>query len=105
VIALYLFVLGLEPWVNAVILILFAVLVFVPIRYLYPSRMQRGQRITYALGIVWAVMVFWMLVQFPSPSRPLVLATLFFPAYYVTMSIWVHLRTPPSPRHTPRPAD
>ena len=105
VLALYLFVLGWEPWVNAVVLMLFAVLVFVPIRYLYPSRMRRGQRTTYALGIVWAALVFWMLVQFPAPSRTLALATLFFPAYYVTVSIWVHLHTPPSPQHTRRPGD
>ena len=31
----------------------------------------------------------------------LALATLLFPAYYVAVSLWLHLRTPPSPQHVP----
>ncbi|MBX3026649.1 CDP-diacylglycerol O-phosphatidyltransferase [bacterium] len=102
VVALYLFVLGWPAWVNALVLIVFAVLVFVPIRYLYPSRMRTAQKTTYALGAVWGACVFWMLAQFPAPSRLLSVGTLLFPAYYVGISVFLHLRTPPSPT---RPAD
>lgn len=105
VVALYLFVLGWPPWLNALVLIAFAVLVFVPIRYLYPSRMPTAQRTTYVLGTAWAVAVFWMLAQFPTPSRALSLGSLLFPAYYVGVSVWLHLRTPPSPARPPAHAD
>lgn len=101
VVALYLFVLGWPPWLNALVLVAFAVLVFVPIRYLYPSRMPTAQKTTYVLGAAWAVGVFWMLAEFPSPSRALSLGTLLFPAYYVGVSLWLHLRTPPSPPRRP----
>jgi phosphatidylcholine synthase len=97
VIALYLFVLGWPRWLNAATLVFFAVMVFVPIRYLYASRMPTAQKTTYLLGSVWAIAVFWMLAQFPTPPRALSLATLLFPAYYVAISLWLHLHTPPSP--------
>ena len=105
VLALYLFVLGWPTWVNALWVIGFAVMVFVPIRYLYPSRMPTAQKTTYALGAIWAIAVFWMLAQFPTPSRTLVLLTLLFPAYYVGISFWLHLNTPPSPQSAPVRAD
>jgi len=97
VVAFYLFLLGWPTWLNAFVLIGFSVMVFVPIRYLYPSRMPTAQKTTYALGAVWMVGVFWMLAQFPTPSHALVLLTLLFPAYYIGISFWLHLRTPPSP--------
>jgi len=97
VVAFYLFLLGWPTWLNAFVLIGFSVMVFVPIRYLYPSRMPTAQKTTYALGAIWMVGVFWMLAQFPTPSHLLVLLTLLFPAYYIGISFWLHLRTPPSP--------
>lgn len=97
VMALYLFLLGWPAWVNALWLIAFSILVFVPIRYLYPSRMPVLQKTTYALGALWGVGVFWMLAQFPSPSYMLTVATLLFPAYYVAVSLWLHVTLPPSP--------
>lgn len=101
VLALYLYVLDWTPRTNALVLLGFAAAVFVPVRYLYPSRMTAGLRgPTYALGIVWGVLVFWLLAQFPEPSPALARVTLFFPAYYVLASLWLHLRTPPSPPGT-----
>lgn len=97
VVALYLFILGWPKWLNALVLVAFAVMVFVPIRYLYPSRMPTAQKTTYVLGAVWGVGVFWMLAQFPTPSYALSVTTLLFPAYYIAVSLWLHFRTPPSP--------
>jgi phosphatidylcholine synthase len=52
IVVLYLFVLQLPPDVNAVILIGFAAMVFVPIRYIYPSRTTILPRTTNVLGAV-----------------------------------------------------
>jgi phosphatidylcholine synthase len=94
---LYLFVLDAPLWFNVAVLAVLSVLVFVPIRYLYPSRAAKARKRTYLLGIVWGTMVIWLVLQFPSPSRPLALVSLFFPAYYVALSIKLHLNSPPSP--------
>lgn len=105
IVVLYLFVLDWSPTTNALILLGFSAAVFIPIRYLYPSRMTSGLRLpTYLLGTLWGVLIFSLLAQFPTPSAWLARLTLFFPAYYVAASLWVHWHTPPSPRHTPEPA-
>jgi phosphatidylcholine synthase len=99
IIALYLYVLDWSSAANAWALIAFSAAVFVPIRYLYPSRMTTARLPTYVLGGIWGALVFWMLAQFPHPSSTLARLTLFFPLYYMAVSLWIHLRTPPSPRH------
>ena len=86
IVVLYLFVLELSPGVNALILLGFAVLVFVPIRYVYPSRTTILPRTTNVLGAVWGAMGIAILWQYPQVSRPLVLASLAFPVYYVVLS-------------------
>ena len=37
------------------VFVILALLVFVPIRYLYPSRTPTARRTTYVLGGVWAI--------------------------------------------------
>lgn len=94
IVVLYLYVLDWPLWVNVAWLIGLSILVFVPIRYLYPSRNRIAQKTTYALGVMWALLVFVLVAQLPSPSRDLALVSLFFPAYYVAVSFWVHFRLP-----------
>lgn len=100
VIALYLYIFHWPPLVNAGVLLVFSALVFVPIRYLYPSRMPTAQRLTYGLGAAWGVAVFALLSQFPQPSRRLAFLSLVFPAYYMAVSLWLHWRVPASPPRT-----
>ena len=90
IVVFYLFVAGFAPPVNAAILMALAVLVFVPIRYVYPSRTTYAQALTVGLGTAWAVAMIIMLWQFPAVSRPLLLASLAFPVYYVALSLWLH---------------
>ncbi len=99
VIALYLYVFQWPAMVNAAVLLLFSALVFVPLRYLYPSRMPTARRLTYVLGAIWGAAVFVLLSQFPHPSRSLAAASLAFPAYYMAVSLWLHWHTPTSPHH------
>lgn len=94
VVVLYLYVLGWPVWVNVGWLVGLSILVFVPIRYLYPSRNRIAQKTTWALGAIWGILLFVLLFQIPQPSRALALVSLFFPAYYVLMSFWLHFRLP-----------
>ncbi len=92
VVVFYLYALGSPLWFNTSILIILSILVFVPIRYLYPSKNRTAQRTTYALGIIWAVCMFTLMAQFPTPSRGLARFSLFFPIYYVAISFHLHFR-------------
>jgi phosphatidylcholine synthase len=91
VVAFYLWVAGWSPEINAAILLGLAILVFVPIRYVYPSRTVACRTPTNVLGAIWAVLLLVMLWRHPDVSRPLFLASLVFPAYYMTLSIWLFL--------------
>ena len=94
----YLMVSGWSPGANAAVLLLLAVLVFVPIRYVYPSRTPILQWQTNALGVLWGVLLLAMLWQFPAVSRSLFLVSLVFPIYYVALSLVLHARTASRPR-------
>jgi phosphatidylcholine synthase len=87
IVVLYLYVLGLAPAVNVAVLLALAVLVFVPIGYVYPSRTPTLRALTIVLGTIWAVLVVAMIWSLPAPPRPLVASTLVFPAYYFGLSL------------------
>jgi phosphatidylcholine synthase len=92
IVVFYLVALGWPATVNGVVLLALAVMVFVPIRYLYPSRTPVLRWPTNALGVVWGVMMLVLLWQYPAVSRPLLWASLAFPAYYLALSMALHLR-------------
>jgi len=92
IVVFYLLVLRLPPEVNALILLGLAVMVFVPIRYLYPSRGPSYRGLTIGLGVVWGVLMLVMLWQFPAVSRPILAASFVFPAYYTILSFVLHAR-------------
>ena len=92
VVTFYLLIARWPSAVNAAILLVFAVLVFVPIRYIYPSRTPRWQVLTNVAGVVWAGLLLTMLWNYPVVSRPLFYVSLAFPAYYFLLSFWLHFR-------------
>jgi phosphatidylcholine synthase len=92
VVALYLYVLGAPLWFNAFLLLIFSILVFVPIRYVYPSRSPYYRALTNILGIAWGIAVLAIIYLLPEPPRALVYGSLFFPIYYVCLSLWLETR-------------
>jgi phosphatidylcholine synthase len=92
IVALYLYALSLPQVVNAVILVVLSVLVFVRIGYIYPSRTPVLKNLTVVLGAVWAVMIVVLILMLPSVSRPLLVASLFFPIYYTVLSFALQVR-------------
>ena len=87
IVVFYLLVARLPAVVNAAILLALAVMVFVPIRYLYPSRTPILMWPTNILGAIWGVLMLVMLWQYPAISRPVFLASLVFPVYYIAVSL------------------
>ncbi len=77
--------------VNAAVLVVLAILVFVPIRYVYPSRMTTLRVPTLLLGTMWGVLFAWMLWRLPAVDGPWTMVSLIFPAYYIALSLWRHL--------------
>ena len=92
IVVFYLVVLGAPPAVNAAVLIGLAVLVFVPIAYVYPSRTPTLRVPTLALGLTWALLVLVMIWQFPGrlAARPLPVADL--PRLLLVLSLVLNVR-------------
>ena len=87
IVVFYLYVARWAPATNAAILLVLALLVFVPIRYVYPSRTPIWRPLTLALGATWAALLFALLWQMPDVSPSLLWASMVFPAYYALLSI------------------
>jgi len=96
VVTFYLLVAGWSSTVNVVVLLTIVVLVFVPIRYLYPSRAPVLRLVTNVLGAGWSVLMLLMLWRYPLVSRPVFWASLVFPVYYLSLSFFLHGVRPPA---------
>jgi phosphatidylcholine synthase len=92
IVVFYLLMAGWPQVVNAAIVAAFAVLVFVPIRYIYPSRTPLWRVTTNVLGVIWAVMMLVMLWRYPAVHRGLFAASMVFPVYYFALSAAVSLK-------------
>ncbi len=89
IVAFYFYVLKTPLWVNAFLVLIFSALVFVPIRYLYPSRSPVLRGLTVSLGVLWGIMVLIIIYLLPQPPTAIVLGSLLFPAYYLILSFWL----------------
>lgn len=109
IIAFYLYVLEPPPWLALAVLIGFAVLTFVPARYLYPTHRGRLNRLTNYLGAAWALLLVALIWRLPverpiqaaldAATRALVLVSLLFPAYYLLVSWTISLQIRQRARH------
>jgi phosphatidylcholine synthase len=92
IVAFYVIVLDVSELATAVAIVVFTVLVFVPVRYLYPSRTRVHQGLNLALAALWLVAYAVLLLQFPDPNPLVVIASLAYLAYYVGVSVYVTVR-------------
>jgi phosphatidylcholine synthase len=90
VVAIYLWLLGISPAAGTAWVVGFAAAVFVPVKYLYPSKMPVLRRTTTVAGIVWGLMLTAAILN-PDAARRfrLVEISLVFPAYYMVLSFWL----------------
>ncbi len=89
IVVFYLYVLKTPLWINAFLIIACSALVFVPMKYIYPSRSPRFRVPTNVLGALWAASIFYTIYRLPNPPRAAVFASLVFPAYYTALSLWL----------------
>jgi phosphatidylcholine synthase len=92
IVVFYLYVLQTPAWINAFAIVALAILVFVPIRYIYPSRSPGFRFLTNFLGALWGAAVVYIIYRLPEPSTELAMMSLLFPAYYTALSLWLEFR-------------
>lgn len=96
VVVFYMYLLATPPAVNALVFLVLAVLVFVPIKYLYPSKTKTLRPLTLGLGLLWALALAGLLVTFDAPSPLLLGLSFIFPVYYFGLSFYLHFRRRPA---------
>ena len=96
IVVFYFYVLQWPRWVNAFAILFLSILVFVPIKYVYPSRSPHFRLFTNSIGAIWAVAVLAIIYLLPQPPRGLVFVSLLFPAYYTLLSFWLGFRRVPA---------
>lgn len=92
IVLVYFAMFHLDPAVNAATLLGLAALVFVPIRYVYPSRTPILQPLTLVLGTAWALLVLLAIWRLPIVPAWLAGASLVFPIYYIGLSLALEWR-------------
>jgi len=81
-----------RPETVALVLLGFAAAVFVPIRYVYPSRTPTLQAVTLLLTSAWALQVLAMIAWIDDVPAWLRWSAWIYPAYYVALSLLLHRR-------------
>ncbi|MCC6153446.1 MAG: hypothetical protein IT367_06785 [Candidatus Hydrogenedentes bacterium] len=92
IVALYIVLLDLSPEANFRIILFFTVLVFVPVKYVYPSRTTHYRKLNILLALLWGCSMSVLIVQIENPSRWLLWLSLIYVTYYMLMSFWLTLR-------------
>jgi len=86
IVAFYVYVLDLGPVTTGTIFLVSSVLVFVPVRYVYPSRTRAFQNLTLALTALWLVTYAVLVAQLPHPNPIVTALSLAYLVYYVALS-------------------
>lgn len=104
IVIFYLFFWNTPPWTNLAIILFLSLLVFVPIKYVYPSRMEhltskRWLRLTMlAATLLWAVATFGMLLAYPASSPLFTAISMGYALFYFSISVYRTLVPLKSPR-------
>jgi phosphatidylcholine synthase len=88
ILVFYLIMVGLSPWANFLIVIICDILVFVPIKYVYPTRNTRLRKTTLSLSILYLVLCTWGLLQYPDVPKWVVWISLLYIVYYTVLSVF-----------------
>jgi phosphatidylcholine synthase len=90
VVAMYLWLLGAGPTLSLLLVLAFAAGVFVPLRYIYPSRTRALRPLSLAVLAAWVVGFSWLAVR-PEPSPLWLWISLLGPAYYLGLSFLLNV--------------
>jgi phosphatidylcholine synthase len=93
VVAFYAIVLDVGPTGVAIALAVLTVLVFVPVRYVYPSRTKLLRGLNLALAGTWLVTYAVLLAQYPDPHPVVVGLSIAYLVYYVGLSLYLTVGT------------
>jgi len=84
----YIFVLGLSPLWNVVVIGVVLCLHFIPIDFIYPTRTMRLKKLTFSLVLLLAVVNLIILIQLPARNPLLLALSLLIIGYLMALSLY-----------------
>ena len=94
----YLYVFDTSQAFNTALIVLLSVLVFVPIRFPYPTKTKPFRPLTLACGAMWGAMMLALLALLPEPPLWIAWGSLVFVGYYLWLTTWLWWRRRASER-------
>ena len=94
VVAFYVVVLGLGPTATGIILLVCSILVFVPVKYVYPSRTKAFRSMNLLTTAIWLAAYALLLAQMPKPNPLVVAVSLAYLLYYGALSLYLTFWVP-----------
>ncbi len=94
IVVFYLFFWQQAPWINLVIILFLAVMVFVPFKYIYPSRLEyvsSNPGVRWAMltaTLIWGVGTAGMLIVYPNSNPLFVFISMGYALLYFGMSLY-----------------
>src|SRR6478735_7185713 len=104
VVAFYAVVLSFNTVTTTVVILVLTVLIFVPVKYVYPSRTEMLWTLNMVLSGLWLAAYAVIVALMPDPPLALVVVSLLYVAYYVAVSVWLTVRTAKAAESAPGPA-
>lgn len=91
IVVFYLFMFSWPSWVNFVVIAFFAVGVFVPLKYLYPSRTRVLRPLNILLPSIWSILLVIGLALYPDGHLGLLYVSFAYILYYFAFSLYLNL--------------
>ncbi|WP_245593614.1 phosphatidylcholine synthase [Azospirillum halopraeferens] len=94
VVALYLWLLDLDPWFNVAVIAVLGLLTFTPVKFLHPFRVRTLMTLNIVVVSAWLVSGAWLVVTYPERPGLVFGVWLATSAYYAVMCLWRTVRGP-----------
>lgn len=92
IVVFYLYLLELPTPFSAVILLIFALLTFVPVKFIYPTKTSHFQKLTIILGSIFFIQLLLLLYLFDDSPQYLIYSSFLYPVYYFGLSFYLNLK-------------
>lgn len=89
IVAFYFYIFDVSPFVAAIMTGILAIMVFAPLRFVYPTRTVFLRPLTIALGLAWSVLGLMTIAALPEKATGFAAASLFYPIYYTLLSFYM----------------
>ena len=93
IVVFYIYLLELPSVFASGVLLMFAVVTFLPVKFLYPSRTDFLRPLTLGLGTLFMLQLVALMYYFDESPVLLIYSSFIFPFYYFGLSFYMNLKT------------